>query len=204
MKPVSFLACLLLTACPAFPKTMALPAACPGPGRTPGCFASTGVVLQEATLWVGHPKEKTAMAFLKIAEGTTVLILGLDNGYYRVDHKEIIGYVEEKLVKVIEPLAPAGGNPAARPAEAPPAPAVKPATTEARPHAIPPQPPAPGAYIVTRETSLRAAPDHRSKVIVRLPEGGEVSFLERTGRYWWKVQYKGRTGWAKCALLEKK
>ncbi|MCB0571153.1 MAG: SH3 domain-containing protein [Phaeodactylibacter sp.] len=208
MKFSSFLALLLTAGSFSFSGAASTaPPLCTAGVGEPATYEATGVLLKEATLWVGHPKGHSAMAFLKIAEGTMVKILGLEEGYYRVNHRDVIGYVEQKLVKVLDSTPDSGvkGTTGTIIASAPrgPSPATTQASEEkARPASKPAETTEAGDYLVTQETSLRAAPDHRSKVLVRLPVGGQVHFLERTDRYWWKVEYDGRTGWAKCALLK--
>ncbi len=59
-----------------------------------------------------------------------------------------------------------------------------------------------GMYEITLETSLRESPASKSKVIIRLKEGIEVSVLEKTNRYWWMVDYDGKIGYCKAALLK--
>ena len=164
-----------------------------------------GLIVKAATLWIGLPDGPNAMAFLKISEGTKVLVLEQERGFYRINHREVIGYVEQDKVKIVTPEPAVKEDNAEARIEPPKLVHAKvekntsnhtptPKTTKATPL---------GDYQVTLETSLRAAPDHRSKVLTRLPVGGQVQFLERTDKYWWKVRYEGKTGWAKCALLKK-
>ncbi len=59
-------------------------------------------------------------------------------------------------------------------------------------------------YIVIRETSLRKLPSSKSDVIRRFKIGDEVSLIESNKKDWWKVNFKGSTGWVKSALLKQK
>lgn len=158
-----------------------------------------GVLIKSATFWIGTPEEGGAMPYLKIPQGTKVVILAEEGKYFRINHKDLIGYVESKAVRIITP-----GEEEPKPASSKPAPQVKPKEEKAvRP--IPPSPPSSGAgfYLVTERTSLRDGPDSQATVILRLPVDGKVEVLDATGKYWWKITYSGKTGWAKAALLRK-
>jgi len=144
-----------------------------------------GIVLQAATFWIGLPERENALAYLKIPEGTLVKILEEEGLYFRINHKDLIGYVEQKAVKKVPDAVEMSPEP---PVAVSPPPAEKPGA---------------GAYSVTQETSLREDPDSQSRVLYRLPAGGKVDVLEATGKWWWKASYKGKTGWVKCALLRK-
>ncbi|MDV7391886.1 SH3 domain-containing protein, partial [Arthrospira platensis SPKY1] len=151
------------------------------------------IVIQATTLWIGMPGTAEAMAFLRIPEGTEVRILEDASKYYKIAHNELIGYVDRSHVK------PAHANDVAL--------SVNEATPQALPTLAKKENPKPGnsassSYVVTQATSLRTGPDSQNSVILRLPEGGGVEVLEKTGKYWWKVTYKGKTGWAKAALLQ--
>ena len=134
-----------------------------------------GILLKSATFWIGPPHKENAMAFLRIPQGTQVRILEEEGDYYRVNHKELIGYVERKLVQKI------GENSVAKET---PAPA-----------------PTSSFYRIASATSLRDSPDSKASILLRLPPEGRVELLEKTDKYWWKVRYKEKTGWAKAALL---
>ncbi len=58
-------------------------------------------------------------------------------------------------------------------------------------------------YQVTQETSLRTQATASSKVLKRLGAGTRLTVTEKTGKFWWKVEYNGRTGYVKALLLEK-
>lgn len=60
-----------------------------------------------------------------------------------------------------------------------------------------------GVYYMTESTSLRVGPHHTTDVILRLRPGYEVEVLEQTGRWWWKVRYQDRVGYAKSFLMER-
>lgn len=62
----------------------------------------------------------------------------------------------------------------------------------------------PAEYVVIKATSLRQKSTHKSKVLTRLYEGREVTVLEHTNEWWWKVDYKGRIGWVKNFCMKKK
>lgn len=57
-------------------------------------------------------------------------------------------------------------------------------------------------FILKEATSLRKEPTHTSPVLLRFETGDQVELLEKTDEFWWKVRYKGKTGFAKAALLE--
>ena len=58
-----------------------------------------------------------------------------------------------------------------------------------------------GHFELTQATSLRAAPTHKSEVLLRFRPGDRVKVLEKTEYYWWRVRYEERTGYAKALLL---
>jgi len=59
-----------------------------------------------------------------------------------------------------------------------------------------------GTLQVSESTSFRKEATHLSDVILRFTYGDAVALLEKTNRYWWKVQFKGKIGWIKAAKLE--
>jgi SH3-like domain-containing protein len=142
-----------------------------------------GIVLKPATFWIGPPDKENAMAFLRIPQGTQVRIIEEEGDYYRINHKDLIGYVERKLVQKLDE------NGAAKETPAPVNPPI-PSPSHTSPF-----------YLVTTATSLRDSPDSQASVLLRLPPEGRVELLEKTDKYWWKVRYKEKTGWAKAALL---
>lgn len=158
-----------------------------------------GILLKSATFYIGIPEKSGAMAYLKIPEGTIVRILEAEGAYYRINHKDLIGYVEQKLVKKVPPAAetakesPTVGN---VPPPQKPVPDKSPEPTVAKKSVS-------ASYLVTEKTSLRADPDSEAEVLLRLPVDGKVIVLDNTGKYWWKASYNGKTGWVKCALLRK-
>lgn len=58
-------------------------------------------------------------------------------------------------------------------------------------------------FSLTQETSLRTAPNSQAKVLLRFSIGDEVSILDDSGEWWWKVSFRGNTGWVKKRLLQK-
>jgi len=58
------------------------------------------------------------------------------------------------------------------------------------------------AYRLTAATSFREAATHRSAVLLRFQPGDRVEVLEKNEPYWWRVQFRGKTGYAKALLLE--
>lgn len=63
--------------------------------------------------------------------------------------------------------------------------------------------PASNIYQVTQATSLREGSHHTTNVLLRFNPGDQVEVLEKTDHWWWKVQYNGKIGYAKAALLKK-
>jgi hypothetical protein len=59
-------------------------------------------------------------------------------------------------------------------------------------------------YILTKRTSLRAAPDSQSRVISRMSENTELRLLEQTNQWWWRVSMGGWEGYVKAGYLKKK
>lgn len=59
-----------------------------------------------------------------------------------------------------------------------------------------------GIFSITESTSFRKDATHLSDIILRFASGDEVELLEKTNQYWWKVRFKGRTGWVKAANLQ--
>ena len=57
-------------------------------------------------------------------------------------------------------------------------------------------------YLLTDATSLREGPDHTTHVLLRFVPGNQVKVLEKTNKFWWKVTYKNKIGYAKAALLK--
>lgn len=148
-----------------------------------------GIVIEPTVLYIGHPERENAMPYLRIAQGTEVKIIGEDAPYFKIVHKELIGYVRSKAVKPLEEL----DEPVASPPQA----------VEEKPRYSTPFFAESGYYTLTDETSLREGPDSKAKVLARFDAGDRVEVLDDSGKYWWKVVYNGKTGWAKAALLRK-
>jgi len=151
-----------------------------------------GVITQAATFWIGTPEKSGAMAFLRIPEGTEVKILGEEGNYYRINHKDLIGYVDSKAIRKLNsdveeepPTSVQRSSPKKKIAHSH-------STYSGR-----------DFYRITHRTSLRENPDSKATVLLRLPEQGRVQVLESSGKYWWRVKYKGTIGWAKAALLQR-
>ncbi|MBK8490691.1 MAG: SH3 domain-containing protein [Saprospirales bacterium] len=166
----------------------------PASSSASGKLEEFGVLLKSTTFWIGTPEEEGAMAYLKIPQGTKVKILSEEGKYYRINHKDLIGYVESKSVRKVIP-----GSEDPSPTVSKPAPPA-----HEKPKTVKPSLPSSsgtGYYRVMDRTSLREGPDSDATVLLRLPEGDRVEVLESSGKYWWKVKYKTTTGWAKAALL---
>lgn len=58
-----------------------------------------------------------------------------------------------------------------------------------------------GTFYVFESTSFREEATHLSDVILRFAPGNEVTLLEKTDQYWWKVRFNDKTGWVKAAKL---
>lgn len=56
-------------------------------------------------------------------------------------------------------------------------------------------------FRITAETSLREFPAPEALVLRRIGEGESVEILEKSERFWWKVNYGGKIGWVKRHLL---
>ena len=59
-----------------------------------------------------------------------------------------------------------------------------------------------GLFKITTKTSLRKQAGAAFRVLTRLPVGTALTCLEKTNQYWWKMSYKGKTGFVKAHLLE--
>ena len=143
-----------------------------------------GIVQRTTAFWIGMPDNDNAMPFLNIAAGTKIQILGSEKAYYRVKHKSLIGFVEQRNVKIVDPDHPEAAMPKAV--------EVNELTEKGS-----------NAYRVTKATSLRVQPDSRARVLLRLQAEDRLEVLDDSGRWWWRVRYKDKLGWAKAALLEK-
>ncbi|MFZ2900140.1 MAG: SH3 domain-containing protein [Saprospiraceae bacterium] len=147
-----------------------------------------GIVIEPTVLYIGHPERENAMPYLRIAQGTEVKIIGEEAPYFKIVHKELIGYVKSKAVKPLEELDE---------------PVAAPRAVEEKPRYVAPVAAESGYYTLTEETSLREGPDSKARVMARFDPGDRVEVLDDSGKYWWKVVYNGKTGWAKAALLRK-
>lgn len=162
----------------------------------------TGVLLETAEFWVNMPMDENASPLLRISKGTKLKILERGDFYFKVIHRNLVGYVEQRVVNVIEavPAEPADQL-VARGVDLPDA--VEEKKVEMPSFEVAFEEEEAPDYMVTKETSLRQQPDSKARVLVRLPYGGKLKVLDSSGKWWWKVEYKGRTGWAKAALLER-
>ncbi len=57
-------------------------------------------------------------------------------------------------------------------------------------------------FTLAAKTSLRLGPSASERVLLRFVEGDRVDLISKTNVFWWKVQFKGKVGFVKAALLE--
>ena len=153
-----------------------------------------GVIIEDANFWIGPPDEKASMPLLKISAGKTVELKGKHKDFLKIQYRDLLGYVESKMVQKIEKEEIRSESLENVPlTEEPP---VKKAKLASKPLIES------NKYTITKETSLRKAPDSKARVLVRLKVGSKLQVLDSSGKWWWKVNYKGREGWAKRALLK--
>lgn len=120
-----------------------------------------------------------------------VLVLEKTNSsWWKIRHQGYDGYVKSAM------LNPRPEN-YVRPENLAPAPPSTP-----KPAVTPKPSVSLGTYVVTESTSLRAQPTHQSSSLMRLRTGMKVTLLEKVNQYWWKVEVKGVTGYAKEANLQ--
>jgi hypothetical protein len=62
-----------------------------------------GVLRQEADFWNGLPNAEESEIYSTLAAGTKVTVLRLKNGYYKVAHQRLTGYIKRNLVKIVKP-----------------------------------------------------------------------------------------------------
>ncbi len=58
-----------------------------------------------------------------------------------------------------------------------------------------------GLFQLTEATSFRREATHKSEVLLRFEPGDQVEVLEKTEYFWWRVRYRGQTGYTKALLL---
>lgn len=58
------------------------------------------------------------------------------------------------------------------------------------------------SFVVQKATSLRAQATHKSASLKRLKAGRSINVMEKTNRYWWKVEVDGMIGYAKALLMK--
>ena len=87
----------------------------------PAVEETTGRIIAKAKFWLGRPDEEGAMALLHIDPDTKVDLLEPTGAYYKVKHRELIGFVKRDCITVLEPEAdsPAAGAPAPASAASP-------------------------------------------------------------------------------------
>ncbi len=151
--------------------------------HTPVNDEQEGIVQRTTAFWIGMPDEGNSMPFLNIAAGTKIIIMSSKKDYYQVKHKNLIGFVEQRDVKIVDPDNPEEAMPRAV--------EVSELTRKGT-----------SRYRVTQSTSLRVRPDSQSGVILRLRPDDRLEVLDDSGKWWWKVRHEGKTGWAKAALLQ--
>ncbi len=71
--------------------------------ETPAGQEKTGRVTSPAKFWLGRPEDKGAMALLNIEPDAEVLLLDQVGDYFKVQHRQLIGYIERRNVQVIVP-----------------------------------------------------------------------------------------------------
>jgi len=57
-------------------------------------------------------------------------------------------------------------------------------------------------FTLRKATSLRKKATHRSTSLKRLSAGRRINVIEKTNRFWWKVEVDGVLGYAKALLME--
>ena len=140
------------------------------------------------------------MPFLKIPKGTKVQLLELEKEFYKIQHRNMVGYVKKDLVKVVESeseTVPEEPEVVSQSGEVIPDHRAAEPEKEAYPTVGEPR------YSLTTATSLRKEPHSKSRVILRFQPGDQVQVLEAVDTHWWKVKYRGQVGWAKRSLLKR-
>lgn len=61
-----------------------------------------GLIRDNADFWLGLPNERNSMPYLKLDPGIEVKVLGQAEGYYKVAHRDVIGYVKVDIVNIME------------------------------------------------------------------------------------------------------
>lgn len=58
-------------------------------------------------------------------------------------------------------------------------------------------------YEINQGVNLRKGPDNKKKVLTTVPKGQTITILEKTNQWWWKVEYKGATGYIATTFISK-
>ena len=185
------------TAAPATPTPAATATAQPGAAPTP-----TPAPIKEVTTGGKNLKVRlnpgTGAVVAKLPDGTRLEVLGTENGWSRIratmpDGSVVEGFVMDDYLSDVEPTAaPATPTPAAT-ATAQPGAATTPAPL---PSGEPTPAPAESAAKVNTSGSalrLRSDPSTSSDVLVRMPNGADVTILE-TVDGWTRIRFVAKNG----------
>ena len=198
------------TAAPATPTPATTATAQPGATTTP-----TPAPIKEVTTGGKNLKVRlnpgTGAVIAKLPDGTRLEVLGTENGWSRIratmpDGSVVEGFVMDDYLSDVEPTAaPATPTPAAT-ATAQPGAATTPAPL---PSGEPTPAPAESAAKVNTSGSalrLRSDPSTSSDVLVRMPNGADVTILE-TVDGWTRIRFvaqngKEYEGWASSDFIK--
>ena len=198
------------TAAPVTPTPAATATAQPGAATTP-----TPAPIKEVTTGGKNLKVRlnpgTGAVIAKLPDGTRLEVLGTENGWSRIratmpDGSVVEGFVIDDYLSDVEPTAaPATPTPAAT-ATAQPGAATTPAPL---PGGEPTPAPAESAAKVNTSGSalrLRSDPSTSSDVLVRMPNGADVTILE-TVDGWTRIRFvaqngKEYEGWASSDFIK--
>ncbi len=58
-------------------------------------------------------------------------------------------------------------------------------------------------FEINQGVNLRKGPDNKKKVLTTVPAGETIEVLEETNQWWWKVRYKGKTGYIASRFISR-
>jgi len=58
-------------------------------------------------------------------------------------------------------------------------------------------------FEINSDVNLRKGPDNKKKVLTTVPAGQTIEMLEETNQWWWKVKYKGKTGYIASSFISR-
>ena len=136
--------------------------------------STTSTLVTQANLNLRTGNSTRHKVILTMPKGASVKVLSkAANGWYKLSYKGRTGWASGQYLKAAKTTA-------------------KP-RTESKP---------PATLVTQENLNMRTGSSTKHKIVLTIPKGANVKVLSKAANGWYKVNYKGRTGWASGQYLK--